>query len=79
MELTDSIKAYVDSAVSKVAEEKGLQKLTESLQELKDDYAEFKEAIGDRLKAIEKSEERDLGAKISRLEYEVRQVKLMKH
>ncbi|MCI0542138.1 hypothetical protein L0Y69_00065 [bacterium] len=79
MELNDAIKAYVESHVAKVAEEKGLEKLLHDLTELRDEYMEFKESVLDRLKEIEKSEDRDFTARISRLEYEVRQVKLMKH
>jgi len=76
MELNDAIKAYVGSAVSKIAEEKGLAKLSQDLATLTDDFVKFQDLVVNRLEAIEKSESRDLSARISRLEYELREVKL---
>ncbi len=76
MELNDSIKAYVDSAVSRIAEDKGLEKLSGDLARLQEEFVEFRDTTAERLKQIEKSEEHDVLARISRLEYEIRQVKL---
>lgn len=76
MELNDAIKAYIESAVSKIAEEKGLVKLSQDLTSLSDDFVEFQDKIIDRLDALERSESHDLGARLARLEYEIREVKL---
>ena len=79
MELNDAIKAYVDSRVTKIADEKGLERLTQDLTRLREDFVDFRDDVTDRLKRIEKSEEHDVLSRISRLEYELRQVKLMRH